>query len=803
MTPHTTNLLVVFFLYAGIAGPLHAAQPAPTPPDLTMGGKRDDSHDWQLGPTGARGWIHTAMGHSAAARQILVTVVDPGSPADGILSVHDVIVGVNDKPFADDARRSFGNAISAAEAKDGVLRLLRWREGQSVRVELKLAVLGAYSATAPYDCPKSKRIFEQGCRLIASRNWNEGNAIPNDLNALALLASGKKEYLPLVAAYAKKAAAALRPGTWTWYYGYGNIFLAEYVLATGDKTILDELKRTVQEAIVGQSGVGTWGHEYETTASGNLNGYGCMILPGLLQTTGLVLARQAGVKGSAIDKAIDKSAKFLRYYANKGALPYGDHQPWPDHEDNGKCSLAAVLFDLLDDTDASSFFARMSTAAYDERERGHTGNFFNVQWALPGVSRCGPLATGAYLKEQAWYYDLARNWKGGYGYQGSPVGAEEHQKYTDWDCTGAYLLAYALPLKSLHLTGKKPCLAKPLNAKDVEGLIADGREFFSLTGRHGATYDGRTTEQLLAGLSSWSPAVRKRSAQTLGKREGDFAPGLLKRLAGPDRYARYGACEALGFLGSRGDVAAPQLRALLNDKDSWMQSLACNSLARLGPETRKASLNDLLALLARKNPDDPRGMIHRAASIALFSPYPGNNTPTILNYSLEGVDRKLLYPAMVSLLQNDDGAVRLGLERYYSKLTEQDLAVMLPDIIKAIETMAPSDEMFADSIRLAGLDLLSRLRISEGMALCVSSMEKRWGNNFKKRLEYLKRYGACAKEVLPQLRDKMKNRSPSDTKAFETCITDIEASQETPTLITLKDFIAKASAGGNASHTRK
>ena len=79
---------------------------------------------------------------------------------------------------------------------------------------------------------------------------------------------------------------------------------------------------------------------------------------------------------------------------------------------------------------------------------------------------------------------------------------------------------------------------------------------------------------------------------------------------------------------------------------------------------------------------------------------------------------------------------------------------MLPEIIKAIEEMAPSDEMFADGIRTAGLDLLSRLHIREGMELCVSTIERRWGNDFQKRLEYLKRYGVHAKEVLPQLRKK-------------------------------------------------
>jgi len=801
--PLSNAALVLAILTLSCVATVSAAGSAPVPPDLTQGGKKDANHDWTLGPTGAHGWIYGANGQTAAARQILVTAVDPGSPVDGVLRVNDVILGVNGKPFADDARISLARAITAAEEKSGVLRLSCWRDGQSASVELKLPVLGAYGETAPYNCPKSQAIFEQGCRLIAKKGLKRAD-IPIDLNALALLASGNKEYHPMLADYAKKVAASLRPGTWTWYYGYGNLYLAEYVLATGDKSILPELTRTAKESIMGQSAVGTWGHEFYATPSGNLNGYGCMNLPGLVLTTGLVLARQAGVNDPAVDRAIDKSAKFLRYYVNKGAIPYGDHQPWPGHEDNGKCSVAAVLFDLLGDREAAEYFARMSTAAYSERERGHTGNFFNVQWALPGVSRCGSLATGAYLKEQSWYYDLARNWKGGFGYQGSPVGEEEHNKYTDWDCTGAYLLSYALPLKSLYLTGKRTCSVPPLNPKEVADAIAAGRDYFSATGRNGFSYDGRTTEQLLAGLSSWSPAVRKRSSQTLGQREGDFLPQLLKLLAGPDRYARYGACEALGGLGQRADTAAPQLRGLLKDLDPWMECLACNAIARLGPEARKAAASDLLALAARKNADDPRGMSQRAVANALFEPYPGSGGPKgILADSLADADRSLLYPAILAVLENDDGAARLTLAPYYGKLSDRDLAALMSGIIKAIEKMAPSDEMFADVIRLAGLDLLSRLHIREGMDLCVSTIEWRWGNDYKKRLEYLMRYGTHAKAVLPQLRNKRPARDAEGVKNIDKAIADIEASEEAPTLVSLKDMIAKAAASGNPSKNPK
>jgi len=711
---------------------------------------------------------------------------------------------VDGKPFADDARKGFAYAITAAEEKNGVLRLIRWRAGQSTNVELKLAVLGAYSDTAPYDCPKSKAIFEQGCRLIAKKGFdkelNEDNAIPSDLNALALLASGKEEYRPMLAAYAKTVAASLHPPVWTWFYGYGNLFLAEYILATGDKSVLPELTRTAKEATVGQSAVGTWGHEFYARPGGNLNGYGCMNQPGIPLTISLVLARQAGVKDPAVDRAIEKSARFLRYYVNKGAIPYGDHQPGGNvHDDNGKTSCAGVLFDILGDREAVSFYSRMATAAYDEREHGHCGNFWNMLWALPGASRSGPLATGAYLKEQSWYYDLARNWKGGFVYQLIEEG-EENDNYTYWDLTGGYLLSYGLPLKSLYVMGKKPSSAPPLNCNEVKEVIAAGRDFYPVNGTN--RYDKRTTDELLAGLSSWSPAMRNRSAQALGKRDGDVVPMLLKMQAGSDRYARYGACEAMGCLGSRADAAAPQLRALFKDPDLWMQSLACNAVGGLGPEARTASVDDLLALLARRNPDDPRGMTHRAVAAVLFDPNPDLDEPGILHYSLEGVDRRLLYPAMESLLQNDDALARYGLAPYVKILTDRDLAALLPAIVKAIGKLAPSDEMFADGIRLAGLELLARLHIREGIPLCVSVIElDRWGegDRIPKCLECLGRYGVHAKQVLPQLKE-MSRRAGDSSNELDKLIAGIEASTNAPTLVNLKDFIAHASANGDASN---
>lgn len=796
--------ILVVWAWAG-AMPTYAA----SAPDLTRGGKPGDSHDWTLGPTGARGWFFTKNGHSHDAREILISKVHKASPADGALEKDDVILGLDGNNFAGDARVLFAKAITFAESErgQGKLRLLRWRDGKTATVELTLPILGAYSETAPYDCPKSRHILELGCESLAARMAKPDYArnldpIPRSLNALALLASGNKNWLPLAKREAQWGADLTADSFATWYYGYAMTLVAEYVIATDDRSVMPGLQRLALESARGQSAVGTWGHRF-AMPNGNLGGYGSMNQPGITLLIGMTLAREAGVREPELDRAIAKGKNFVRWYVNKGAVPYGDHEPFPAHEDNGKCSSAAVLYDLLADREASNFFGKMATAAYDERECGHTGDFFNILWALPGVARCGPLATGAYLREQGWYYDLARGWDMTWHYQVPPAGDDQDDTYKGWDCSGGYLLAYALPLKSLRITGKKPFCVPTLDAAQVAEVINAGRDFDF--GNEEKSYDKRSTDRLLAGLSSWSPAVRKRSAEALGRRgNGDFLPTLLKLLASTSRDTRYGACEAMGNIGPRADAAAPQLRALLKDSDPWMQSLAAEALARLGNEARRASVSDLRAMTLRANPADPRRMAQRAAAVALFSPYPGHNQPrSILADSLDGVDRALLIPAVRSLLQNEDSVVRGSLRTTFNHLTDEDLIALLPDIANAIVPLAPSNEMFADGVRLAGLDLLSRLKIRQGMALCVAVMEpERFGEKERVKvcLNYLQRYGVHAKPLLPTLQDirtrlaKLRRPSADYLAVFDKAMAAIESSREDPTLVDLAEFKGRSGA---------
>lgn len=731
---------------------LSAQRTKPPVLDFTQGDLPDKTHDWTLGATGARGWMWAWRHRTTDARQILVTQVDAGSPADGILRKGDVILGIGDRMFDSDARVQFGHALTEAEktANGGKLRLIRWRSGQTRHVTLTLKTLGSYCDTTPYGCEKSRAIFEQGVRAIANHGLNRVS-IPNDLNALALLASGDKAYHPLLADYAKQVAEIQQNGLCSWHYGYANLFLAEYYLATHDTAILPGLRRVSLEIARGQSHVGTWGHRF-AQPNGICRGYGCMNQPGLVLTMSMVLARKAGVTDPDLDRAIKTASSFLRWYVGKGSIPYGDHAPWMEHDDNGKNAMGAVLFDLLHDRAASSYFSRMTTAAYVERESGHTGNFFNLLWAMPGVSRSGPLAAGAHFKELAWYFDLARRWDGRFIYQGVPANTGGHS-YGGWDSTGAYLLTYALPRRGLYILGKEPCVVSPMAGDEVAKTIEAGRHFTFWDGE--TSYDQMSDDALFKRLTSWSPIVRYRAAASLSHHGANCTSRLAALLESPDRDSQLGACEAIARLGTHaGKELVPKLRQMLTADDPWLLTLAVRALASVDGTTHDEIANELLELALRDIPNDPRRMVQRAVTSALFvkdRTYAGG----LLVNSLEQADRDRLLSAVKSILQNQDGRTRGRLASLYKHVQDDPyLGLYLPLIIRATREPAPSGVMFSDGIRLAGLDLLSRLHVREGMPLCVALIgPDRWGKARRapRCLDCLARYGGNAKVVLPEL----------------------------------------------------
>ncbi|HKK19265.1 MAG TPA: DUF6288 domain-containing protein [Opitutales bacterium] len=751
------RVLGLLFLIALIASPASAARKNDIPhPDFTKGEPIPEgaTHDWTLGATGARGWIYSHRLETSEARQIRITEVAKGSPAEGVLEVGDVILGIGDEKFRSDARQAFGEALTAAEstAGGGELRLLRWREGDTRTVTVELPVLGDYSATAPYGCAKSARILKQGCSALSEKILSpdyKPNPISRSLNALALLATGDETWMPAIKKEAEWASNYSAFQFSTWYYGYVITFLAEYVLATGDESVLPGLRRLAIESAEGQSIVGSWGHRF-AGEDGRLVGYGMMNSPGVPLTISLELSRRAGVDDELIPLAIERSAKLLRFYTGKGAVPYGDHDPWMHmHDDNGKCGMAAVLFNLLEEEESATFFSRMSLASHgNERDTGHTGNFWNMAWAMPGVNQSGPHATGAWMHEfGAWYYDLARGHDGLFRHQGPPQARPDSTG--GWDATGAYLLAYAMPIRQLYITGKQAASTPQLTAAEAQAILDDGRGWTN-SKRYGP-YLEMSTGELLEHLGSWSPIVRERAAVALSKRQDPPVEELIELLGSSSQLkSRLGACQALAQLKGKAAPAIPALRETLKAEDMWLRINAASALGAIGKPARVAA-EDLLEMLIREpGPEDPRAMEQRYLCFALF-----NQRGGLLSDSLEGVDPDLLKRGVHAGLRNQDGRARAAFTNVYEKLPPDQLRELLPEVHYAVVNPAPSGIMFADGIRLEGLKILSEWKVAEGIDACMFYIKNlnHWGS--EKRvpaiLEVLRTYGVHAKRTIPEL----------------------------------------------------
>ena len=725
-------------------------------PDFTKNGKIPAGHDhnWNLGPTGAHGWIYTEAYGTSKARQILIQEVEKNSPSEGILQVGDVILGIGKKKFEYDPRIELGKAIGEAEAsRSGKLELMVWRAGKTKRQKIQLEILGRYSDTAPFNCKKSDRIFERGC-LAQAKLLQKGfkgrnaNRIVTSYAALALLASGQKEYLPLVKKEVIKAAKysdTESKNLCSWFYGPTNLLIAEYTMATKDRQFLPALERISLEIADGQSNVGSWGHRF-SQPNGVLKGYGMMNSAGLPLIHSLVMAKGAGVKSSKLDRAIEKSVHMIEFYAGKGSIPYGDHDPWlKSHAANGKNGSAALLFNLLNDEYRAEYFSKSSIASYgNERERGHTGNYFNILFAMPGVALSGPEATGAWMEKFGWYYDLARRHDGTFINQGQAIPAKD--KHHNWDATGPFLLAYAQAYRHTYFTGRKKNIVGDLTREQADKIIADGQPLSEPLREQKKLSD----KQVLEKLGSWSPIIREKMASELKNRNGNFVPTLTKMLKSDSLDARRGACTALARQGKKAGSAVKLLRRALSDEDMWVRVLAAKAIASTGQPGRVAIPQLLKMLTQNDRKQDPRQMEQRYLTQIVFDSKSG-----LLKKSLKDVNPKALYAAVEAGLQNEDGNSRQSIASVYKNLSYEELKPLLPAIEKATKVAAPSGVMFSHKIRVSGVELFAKHRIKEGMQLCIDVIAiDQWnsGARISQCLKALGKYGGNAKPILPQLK---------------------------------------------------
>jgi hypothetical protein len=764
------------------------------PPDLTAGGIPDNTRTINLGPTGVRGWVyHVNSGgrraDSGDSRQVLVTAVDEGSPAAGILAPDDVILGADGTSaapvnFTSDARKSLAYAIAEAEERTpATLQLLLWRDQVTTTVTLTLQTMGAYSSTAPYNCPKSTLILQQGLAAVmngeTAGNYSFGTLTllagnnPDDPDNAARITRARNEARALVPSPAVRTQMMSdeRDGTSmiTWERGHKLIVMAEYFLLTRDDPTLETdtdvlpgIEAYAVNIAKNSSLFGTMGHIFaEKNPDGSANGpmggvYGPVNNAGMPCYLGLILARECGITHPAVTPAIERMNIFYRGFIGKGTVPYGEHEPaWDGHENNGKSGLAALAYTLQDErADEGKYYGKMATAAAADRELGHTGAFFNYVWAPLGAACGGDEAAASHFSRIRWMLDLNRRWDHRFDYDClNGEGPNSGSQYNSFRMSTAALLTYALPLRQLRITGKNHDPSRWLSSTDVaEAAAADGY----------AATSSLPVSQLIADLASWSPCVQRRAAEQLATRS--FTTSTLNQLTAlandPNGGSRYGACLALGknSNSSTANARAATLAALLTDPENRVRYISAEAMRFLPQTAKMTQLNTILSAAATTakplfplDPEDPLHFAHGRLAALLF--YGGNayGPKGMIWNNLSGVDRSLLYPAMRAVAANPVGFARSCLYHAYLQLTATDVNALAGTIVDSVQVRAPSDKMFSSGVRRGGIETLEKYKIAEGVPLCMIYAVDHLPSNdgYTQGLAVLKKYAAGSTTVTP------------------------------------------------------
>lgn len=230
-------------------------------PTLRNGLGEKHDHEIPLGPIAGKALV-LYDGKEATITELW----DKGPGAESGLQVGDRILKLNGKKFHSYSSASgappkgfpeaLGLGILSSQATRTPLILTLERDGKEQTLSIALPALPTFRKTFPLDCPRSDFQVQIAADYLASQQKDDGSwqfqNYGNAWSALALLATGNKQYSRQIKLTAQKFVKKYEMGTSpsheelvarlgaldNWSHAMAGIFLAEYYLATGDKSVL-------------------------------------------------------------------------------------------------------------------------------------------------------------------------------------------------------------------------------------------------------------------------------------------------------------------------------------------------------------------------------------------------------------------------------------------------------------------------------------------------------------------------------------------------------------------------------------
>ena len=441
-----------------------------------------------LGITGARALIA-----EAEPTMLLVTFVFKDAPASGKLQKGDKIVGANGRPFVtahkfgygmdvfgyEGPMMDFGNALEESQGQRGgklVLDVLRG--DQKLKVELQLTTrYGSFSATYPFDCKKTDVILQETCSYLikeqkADGTWSDRPHI-NAFAALALLGSGKEEYLPAVKkavqAMARSTTDVVRPGGLpVWEYSLYGAVLGEYYLITREPWVLpelDEIKRWLNKSQHPETGPpevkhipGGFGHAPHFVSGGN--GYGSF---NVVTAQSMMAWALAGRCGLSVDTDRFQAAhEFIARGTNKiGYVWYADGVGGAGYADMGRTGASALAHYLspLANEDYKEF-AKLNARCIGDHPKTfpdtHACPVLGMVWTALGAA-VDPPSFRKMMDYNRWSFSLAHCPDGTFYYQPNRDNTlQDFDAAPRLSATAATALILTIKYKKLQMTGAKP-----------------------------------------------------------------------------------------------------------------------------------------------------------------------------------------------------------------------------------------------------------------------------------------------------------------------------------------------------------
>jgi hypothetical protein len=739
-----------------------------------------------LGPIGILGGV--------SKTSIKVTKVEKGSPADGKLKVNDQIIGAGEANFKKDPRRELAAAINLAETKNAGGKLTLILQGNK-KVELQLTVLGSYSKTAPYDCPKSEAIIQRAADLLIKDSKVLDRRLHTGL--LGLMATGEKKYIDVAtqiiknARWAKPDAKAIDDlldggrdmGSVGWQWGYDLITLGEYHLMTKDKSVLPAMKTIALGLARGQDAGGLWGHRMISTKRyGRLPGYAQMNQSSLTCFMGMLFAKKCGVNDPVLDEAIQRSYAYFEHFVGRGAFPYGVHGPHTGtFNNNGTSGSAAFCMALKDNQEGAKFFSQLAATTYDGMESGHASTFFNPLWTPLGASLSGPEVTQQFFEKSLWLQTMYRRWDGNFSRFGG--NSKEGQQ------AGVALLAYCLPRKAPFITGKEA----------DESIYQKGQAATDVVGMSKIDYKNLPTEKLIEMAKNHPiPQVRRAASGNLVQRRNKLLPMWIKYLKGGTSEEKELAIGQYGWWIPIND-RMPQIEeigAILRDSKEKLdvRVAAAGSLAYFGKPAQKF-YPDIVKLIAGDRPDDTFGAIDGALGKDL-----GVLSKTPFTDGLVK-DKELHYQVALKLADHKRQETRADGLRMLADMPLEDFNSVADIVMHIIEDKDPTYHSYHSPGGPVGaaITILANLNIKEGIPLTIAVLDTesgKWGFKVRMVCATLPKYGANAKEALKKIQadPRLKNIEKDKFRGiWINMVKAIEGDNKPRKLITLEE--AKKAGG--------